>query len=97
MSSDEPLAFDLSAAMLATGVAIADRAVVCDIEGEGVRGGSLGVRSYDIRSMLDEREHPQEFIDIAREALAWAVARRLVVIDDAAQPHIVRIVAPLDL
>lgn len=32
---------------------------------------------YDVRPMLDEREHSPEFIDTAREAIAWGLHRRV--------------------
>lgn len=73
---------------------IADRAVIADIETEGVRVGPLAERRYDIRPMLDEREHCPQDIDMASEALGYAVARGLVTFDDAAQPWLARIVAP---
>jgi hypothetical protein len=83
-------------AAVASAVRIADRAVICDIESEGVRIGAQSERRYDVRPMLDEREHSPEFIDMARESLAYAAARRLVLLDEQT-PHLVRIVAPLAL
>jgi hypothetical protein len=79
-------------ATMASAFAIAARAVVTDIESEGVRVGPQSERCYDVRPMLDEREHSPELIDQAREALAFAAAMRIVEID-AAMPHLVRIVA----
>lgn len=81
---------------LASAFAIASRAVICDIECEGIRIGPAHDRTWDVRPMLDEREHSPEFVDMAREAVAFALAMRLAVVDDASHPHIVRIVAPLD-
>ena len=71
---------------------IADRAVICDIESEGVAEGPRHLRCYDIRPMLDAREHSHEVVDMFSEALAYAIARGLVLMDEA-RPGFVRIVA----
>jgi len=60
--------------------AIADQAVVSDIETNGI---SLAVktghpRRYDVRPMLDPREQPPECIDMAQQAIDYALARGLV-------------------
>lgn len=73
---------------------IADRYVISEIEG-ATPVGAREHRCYDIRVMLDPREHSPEFIDMAREHLAYAEARGLIATDPTA-PHLVRIVAPLD-
>ena len=55
---------------------IADAAVVDDIECEGVYlDDSFGW--YDVRPMLDEREHSSQCIDMATQALRYAVMRGL--------------------
>lgn len=79
-------------AMLATAVAIADRAVVADIESEGTRTpcAATGATWLDISSMLNEHEHAPAFIDMNRQALAWAFARSLVV-QHPNHPHLVRV------
>jgi hypothetical protein len=78
---------------MASAFAIAARAVVADIESEGIRIGPPSDRCYDVRPMLDEREHSPELIDQAREAIAFALAMRLVEQDDPSQPNLLRIVA----
>lgn len=71
---------------------IAARAVVADIETEGVAVGPRHDRTYDVRPMLDEHEHSAEVVDMAREALRYALARGLVTQVDERQPHILRVV-----
>ena len=68
---------------------IADRAVVADIESEAVRTDRSG-RWYDVRPMLDEREHSPQCIDMATQALQYAVMRGLVQ-RDTEHAHLVRI------
>jgi hypothetical protein len=58
---------------------IADRAVVCDIESEGhLQTDEHGRRWYDTRPMLDPREQPSDFIEMAKQALSYALDRGLV-------------------
>lgn len=79
-------------AHLATTMArIADRAVLIDIESYGVRVGDSHDRCYDVRPMLDQREHGAESVDMFSEALAYAITRGLVVPSEGA-PWLVRIV-----
>ena len=81
----------ITAADLAhSALAIADRAVISDIETEGVRIGPSADRTYDIRPMLDEREHGPESVDMASEALAYAAGRRLIAFDRG-EPWLARI------
>lgn len=55
---------------------IADRAAVECIELNGTEDRSRGEgRWFDIRPMLDEREHSPPFIDWAREEIDWALFR----------------------
>lgn len=77
----------------ASAIRIADRAVIADIETNGVRVGPRGDRLYDVRPMLDQREHGPESVDMASEALAYALARGLV--QQAGEPWLVRIVVAL--
>ena len=72
-------------------VRIADRAVVADIQSFGVAVRSGGLRAWDCRPMVDAREHCEEVVDMAREAIVYAVARGLAVVDDPAQPYVLRI------
>lgn len=76
---------------MACAFALAVRYVVADIETEAARVGPPSERTWDVRPMLDEREHAPEVIDQAREALGFAAAMRVIEVDPAA-PHIVRIV-----
>ena len=70
---------------------IADRACVCDIECEGIaEDDGHGRRWYDVRPMLDPREHCDEMIDMAREAIDYALARGLVA-RHADLPHLLRV------
>lgn len=77
--------------VMATMRAIADRAVITDIEIHGLRIGAPSERRYDVRPMLDEREVGPECVDMASEGLAYAIARGLVVVDDPIAPWLVRI------
>ncbi len=77
--------------LIASALAIADRAVIADIETEGISWGRKGDRIYDIRPLIDEREHSHETIDMAEQALGYAVARGLIVFE---RTHLARIVAP---
>ena len=63
-----------------TAVAIADRAVVADIETEGARVqcAATGTWWLDISNLLSDQEHAPETIDMNSEALAWAFARQLI-------------------
>lgn len=70
---------------------LADQAVIADIESEGFGMHFEGMNWYDVRPMLDEREHSLQVIDMAREALEYARQRGLI----ARHPdhsHLVRIV-----
>lgn len=86
----------LTTALMRSAVRLADRAVISDIECGAVRDRGRPGRVYDVRPMLDEREQPSEWVDMAREALGYAAARGLVVAEPDA-PHLLRIVAPLEL
>lgn len=81
----QPFTLQMSDPSLFTGftastIRIADRAVVCSVECEGVRLNEIGAPGgpvYDVSAMLDEREHSPDYIDWAREELAYGVARGL--------------------
>lgn len=80
-----------AAALVARAFRLANAAVVTDIESEGVRlHDRTGGRWYDLRPMLDEREHCPEFIDMAREAIDFGLAAGLLTADPT-HAHIVRI------
>lgn len=70
---------------------IANRAAIADIECEGVAQMRSGVRWYDVRPMLDEREHALASIDLARETLDYALMSGLIQ-RHAEHPYLVRIV-----
>lgn len=55
---------------------IANRAVVSDIESECV---ALEGGWWDVRPMLDPREHSPEVVDMVREAIDYALASQLAV------------------
>lgn len=65
--------------MLRLAVACADRATVADIEQLPVEpSDGLTVTWRDTRPLLDAREQPAECIDMARQMLDYADARRLI-------------------
>ena len=68
---------------------IADACVICDIECHSYRDDAGW---WDTRPMLDEREHCSQSLDMARETLAYADQRGLIVRHSGA-PHLVGIVA----
>lgn len=70
--------------------AIADDAVICDIESEGAKVIRQGVTWWDTRPMLSEHEHCAEVIDMAQRALAYARLRGLIE-HHSSQPHLVLI------
>lgn len=78
-------------ALIVTATAIADRAVLSDIRSEGVPVGEGHARCYDVRPMLDQRERGPESVDMASEAIAYAISRGLVEATEGT-PWLVRIV-----
>lgn len=70
-------------------VLIADAAAVSDIE-TGAATVADDPRWYDVRPMLDEREHSPQVIDMATEMLAYAEQRGLIQRHQV-EPHLVRI------
>lgn len=78
-------------AALASMRRIADRAALADIEQMGTRIDRAG-RVYDVRQMLDEREHAAEVVDMAAETLAYALMRKLVEHMEGEPTWLVRIV-----
>ena len=68
-----------TAAMVATALQLADRAVVCDVETEGICLARRldGEKLYDVTTMFDPREHSPEFLDMASQAIAYGVSRGL--------------------
>jgi hypothetical protein len=81
---------------LALSLRIANRAVITDIELNACRVDLDGAIWWDLRPMLDEREHSAIVCDMAREALAYAGYSHLI----TAHPqhiHLVRINAPAHL
>jgi hypothetical protein len=68
----------ITAALVASALQLADRAVVCDVEDEGIRHPSPdSARVYDITTMFDPREHSSECLDMASQAIAYGVSRGL--------------------
>lgn len=92
-----PMVADLTAAdmqMFSTAMAIANRAVVADIETACVLVAlDEPGRWYDTRPMLDPREHSPQAIDMATQALAYAVYVGLAK-HHSTLPHLVRIHKP---
>ena len=64
--------------------AIADAAVVSDVETNAIMVGGLsdGRRLYDVRPMLDPREQPPEVIDMAQQAVNYGLARGFLALTD---------------
>lgn len=62
-------------ALVRQALAIADAAVIADIECGGVR---VAPGVYDLNAMFDPREHAPESIDMIRTALSYALQRCLV-------------------
>lgn len=71
---------------------IADRAVVADIESMSIMAGRTpdGRPIYDTRPMLDRREHCDESIEMATQALRFARQRGLVR-EQPGQPYLLTI------
>jgi len=69
---------------------IAARAVITDIETEATAVRIEGALFYDVRPMLDPREHDSICIDMAGEAISYAIDAGLITSHPAA-PHLVRI------
>lgn len=82
------------AEMLRHSLLIADRAAVTDIECEATRCTLPGsaYRWYDVRPMLDDREHAPEYVDMNRQCIDYAVARKLV-LQHPEHTHLVRVAA----
>jgi hypothetical protein len=78
------------ASLIAQAFDLANRAVISDIETGAVACQLAGVRWYDTRPMLDEREHDSVVVDMAGQAIGYALASRLV-IQHPDMPHLVRI------
>lgn len=58
---------------------IADQSVLCDIESNALPfTDAQGVAWHDTSTMLDPREQPDAVIDMAREAIDYALNRGLV-------------------
>lgn len=72
---------------------LASRAVVSDIESECVQVQIGNHRWWDTRPMLDPREHSPQVIDMATEALAFAL-EACIAERHRTEPHLVRIVSP---
>ncbi len=64
-----------ASALVRQALAIADAAVIADIECGGVH---VAPGVYDLSAMFDPREHAPESIDMLRIALSYALQRCLV-------------------
>lgn len=69
---------------------IADRACIADIESECTAIDIDGRGWWDSRCMTDPRELPDDFVEMARQALAYAEWRGLFT-RHPAHPHLLRI------
>jgi hypothetical protein len=78
------------AELVRRGLQLADAYCVSDIETSAAPVGVASARWYDVRPMLDDREHSPAVIDMAAQALAYATQRGLIEFH-ATEPHLVRI------
>lgn len=70
---------------------IADRAVIADIETEAnAQTDEHGQRWYDTRPLLDPRELPDDWVEMNRQALEYAIGRGLVEVHHL-HDHLVRV------
>lgn len=82
-------------AVLRSALAIANRAVVEDIEDECTFHWAGGHAWYDLTPMTDPREHSPQVCDMATEAIRYGIESGLLVRHpDPELPHLVRIVQP---
>ena len=74
---------------------IADQAVVADVESNcpALRSPCGRITWYDVRPMLDEREHSPPVVDMARDAIQYGVETGLLVRHQE-HPHWVRVAKP---
>lgn len=71
-------------------LALLRKYIVTDVETTAVRVHAMGSRWYDTRPMTDPREQPQEFVDLAVEALA--VGQSIgALFPHPDKPHLVRV------
>lgn len=84
-------AVDKATHLLREAMQIADRAVIADIECDGVSEQLDGRRWYDTRPMLDPREQPADNVEMARQAIDYALGRGLAV-RHPDHPHLLRII-----
>lgn len=76
--------------LIAIAFTLANQAVISDIESEAAKVMQYGLTWYDIRPMLDPREHTSQVIDMAGLALGYALSSGLVV-RHPEQEHLVRV------
>lgn len=76
-------------------IRIANDAVVADVQTNcpAQRSACGRYTWYDVRPMLDEREHSPPVLDMAREALDYGLGTGVLVRHDE-QPHLVRVARP---
>ena len=67
--------------LIRSALQIADQAVLCDIESEGLLIGPPSERRWDVSAMFDENEHSPEFLDMAEQGIAYGVMRGLLEMD----------------
>lgn len=83
-----------NATLVAQAFRLANRAVVSDIQTEGIKVRQPdGSTWWDTRPMVDPHEHDPIVIDMAQQAIDYALAAGLVV-RHAFELHLVRIVNP---
>jgi hypothetical protein len=76
-------------------IRIANQAVVADVESNcpSLLSPCDRLTWYDVRPMLDEREHSPPVVDMAREAIAYGVDTG-VLVRHTEYPHMVRVARP---
>lgn len=77
-------------AIVAIAFKLANAAVVSDIESNACKVQVAGATWYDIRPMLDPREHASEAIDMAGLAIGYALCSG-VIFRHPEQTHLVRL------
>jgi len=76
--------------LMAEGLRIGNSYIISDIEVNGCAVKLEGLRWWDIRPMVDPREHAPQVIDQAEQALRYALGVGLVA-QHPTLPHLVRI------
>lgn len=80
---------------MAMAMQLAAAAVISDIETNAIRVSIDGTHWWDVRPMLDERETSAECIDMADQAITYAIDAQIAK-RHPDQPHLIRIITRPD-